>query len=99
MISAKEAVTTRFTVAETAPAAFTSTVSRPEVTLCSSCSQSMPSNRLHQPAHVGVLGVEVGRPAGDVGFNLQIQAVEATAPAPDQQRQGQHQHQHHPPAG
>lgn len=46
MISAKEAVTTRFTVAETAPAAFTSTVSRPEVTLCSSCSQSMPSNRL-----------------------------------------------------
>ena len=53
----------------------------------------------HQPAHVGVLGVEVGRPAGDVGFNLQIQAVEGLHQLRDQQRQGQHQHQHHPQQG
>ena len=45
MIRAKDAVTTMFTVADTAPTALTSTVSMLLVILCSSCSQSMPSSQ------------------------------------------------------
>ena len=47
----------------------------------------------HQPAHVGILCAEIGGPAGDVGFDLHIKAVEGLYQLRDQQGQSQHQHQ------
>ena len=88
-----------FTVAETAPTALTSTVSMLAVTLCSSCSQLIPSSQFHQPAHVGILCVEIGGPAGDIGLDLYIQAVEGLHQLRDQQSQRQHQHQHNAQQG
>ena len=44
---------------------------------------------VHQPAHVGILCVEIGGPAGDIGLDLYIQAVEGLHQLRDQQRQGQ----------
>ena len=53
----------------------------------------------HQPPHVGILCAEIGGPAGDVCFDLYIEAVKRLHQLRDQQCQRQHQHQHNTQQG
>ena len=53
----------------------------------------------HQPPHVGILCTEIGGPAGDVCFDLYIEAVKRLHQLWDQQCQRQHQHQHNTQQG
>ena len=54
---------------------------------------------VHQPAHVSILCVEIGSPAGNIGLDLHIQAVEGLHQLRNQQSQRQYQHQHNAQQG
>ena len=54
---------------------------------------------VHQPVHVGILCAEIGGPAGDIGLDLQIEAVKRLHKLRDQQGERQHQHKNNAEQG